>query len=57
MGGLSRAGTFISIYLWLRGSSMADAIERVRTERDSRAINLEQEDFLHRLEQTGYSVE
>ena len=54
MGGLSRAGTFVSIYLWLRGSSMTDAIERVRTERDSRAINLEQEAFLQRLEKTGY---
>ena len=57
MGGLSRAGTFISIYLWLRGSSMKDAISRVRVERDSRAINPEQEAFLYRLEQTGYSVE
>jgi ADP-ribosyl-[dinitrogen reductase] hydrolase len=57
MGGLSRAGTFISIYLWLRGSSMANAIERVRTERDPRAINSEQEAFLQRLEQTGYIIE
>jgi protein-tyrosine phosphatase len=57
MGGLSRAGTFVSIYLWLRGSSMADAIARVRTERDSRAINHWQEDFLTRLEQTGYVLE
>ena len=57
MGGLSRAGTFVSIYLWLRGSSMTDAIERVREERDPRAINLEQEAFLQRLEQTGYIIE
>jgi ADP-ribosyl-[dinitrogen reductase] hydrolase len=57
MGGLSRAGTFVSIYLWLRGSSMGDAIERVRTERDSRAINPEQEAFLQLLEQTGYIIE
>ena len=57
MGGLSRAGTFVSIYLWLRGSSMADAIERVRTERDPRAINHLQKEFLELLEQTGYSVE
>ena len=57
MGGLSRAGVFVSIYLWLRGSSMTDAIARVRTERDSRAINAWQEDFLQRLEKTGYNVE
>jgi ADP-ribosyl-[dinitrogen reductase] hydrolase len=57
MGGLSRAGTFASIYLWLRGSSMADAIARVRKERSSRAINNRQEDFLHRLDNTGYNVE
>ena len=57
MGGLSRAGTFISIYLWLRGSSMKDAISRVRKERDPRAINSEQEAFLQRLEQTGYIIE
>ncbi|NCG43241.1 MAG: hypothetical protein GWO84_06865 [Euryarchaeota archaeon] len=57
MGGLSRAGTFVSIYLWLRGSSMADAIERVRAERDPRAINHRQKEFLELLEQTGYSVE
>ena len=57
MGGLSRAGTFVSIYLWLRGSSMSDAIERVRSERDSRAINPRQKAFLQRLEQTGYDVE
>ena len=57
MGGLSRAGTFVSIYLWLRGSSMADAIERVRSERDSRAINPRQKAFLERLEETGYILE
>ena len=57
MGGLSRAGTFVSIYLWLRGSSMTDAISRVRTERDSRAINHKQKKFLERLEQTGYIIE
>ena len=54
MGGLSRAGTFVSIYLCLRGSSMADAIERVRAERDPRAINPRQVEFLERLEKTGY---
>ncbi len=57
MGGLSRAGVFVSIYLWLRGSSMTDAIARVRTERDSRAINAWQEDFLTRLGQIGYVLE
>ena len=57
MGGLSRAGTFVSIYLMLRGSSMEDAIARVRSERDTRAINPRQEDFLFRLEKTGYNVE
>jgi hypothetical protein len=36
---------------------MENAIARVRTERDSRAINAWQEDFLTRLEQTGYNVE
>jgi len=57
MGGLSRAGTFISIYLWLRGSSMPDAIARVREERDPRAINPSQKAFLQRLENTGYDLE
>lgn len=57
MGGLSRAGTFVSIYLWLRGSSMVDAISRVRKERSSRAINARQVDFLQCLEIAGYNVE
>ena len=33
---------------------MTDAIERVRTERDPRAINPRQVEFLERLEKTGY---
>ena len=50
MGGLSRAGTFVAIYLYLRGYSMTDAIRRVRTERDGRCINTKQEAFLFDLE-------
>ena len=57
MGGLSRAGTFVSIYLWLRGSSMADSIARVRKERSPNAINHWQKTFLERLEETGYILE
>jgi len=56
MGGLSRAGTFVAIYLWIRGQSMIEAIERVRKERGSpEAINLIQEKFLLELEQRGES--
>ncbi|MBT60876.1 MAG: hypothetical protein CMA63_04910, partial [Euryarchaeota archaeon] len=51
MGGLSRAGTFVALYLNLRGYTMAEAIEKVRTERDVRCINPEQEAFLFGLEQ------
>lgn len=50
MGGLSRAGTFVAIYLYLRGYSMNEAIRRVRTERDARCINAKQEAFLIDLE-------
>ena len=51
MGGLSRAGTFVSIYLHLRGYTMAAAIEKVRTERSAHCINEEQEKFLFELEE------
>jgi ADP-ribosyl-[dinitrogen reductase] hydrolase len=50
MGGLSRAGTFVCIYLWLRGASMRDAIQRVREERSPNAINARQVEFLLLLE-------
>ena len=50
MGGLSRAGTFVAVYLYLRGYSMTEAIRRVRTERDARCINAKQEAFLFDLE-------
>ena len=46
MGGLSRAGTFASIYLWLRGSEMREAIQRIRDERSPHAINHRQVEFL-----------
>jgi hypothetical protein len=36
---------------------MENAIARVRTERDSRAINAWQEDFLTRLGKIGYVLE
>lgn len=49
MGGLSRAGTFASMYLWLRGSDMSRAIQRVREERSSHAINWRQSMFLLEL--------
>jgi len=54
MGGLSRAGTFVAVYLWKRGQSMKEAIERVRIERSSNAINSEQEKFLFDLELRGW---
>lgn len=50
MGGLSRAGTFVCIYLWLRGASMRDAIQCVREERSPYAINARQVEFLLLLE-------
>lgn len=50
MGGLSRAGTFVCIYLWLRGMAMRDAIHRVREERSPHAINARQVEFLLLLE-------
>ena len=49
MGGLSRAGTFTSIYLWLRGMDMDNAIQTVRVRRSPHAINPRQEAFLHCL--------
>ena len=49
MGGLSRAGTFASMYLWLRGMDMAEAIQRVREKRSPHAINPRQRAFLFRL--------
>ena len=55
MGGLSRAGTFVAIYLWKRGHSMMGAIERVRTERSQNAINPAQEQFLYELEKGGHN--
>jgi|GEM_PF-278200 len=53
MGGLSRAGTIVAIYLWRRGYSMIEAIERVRTERSRNAINAVQERFLYELAEGG----
>lgn len=50
MGGLSRAGTFASIYLWLRGMTMRASIELVRKTRSQNAINLRQVEFLLLLE-------
>ena len=50
MGGLSRAGTFVAIYLHLRGFTMTEAIAKVRLERSPLCINLRQEEFLFRLE-------
>lgn len=49
MGGLSRAGTFASIYLWMRGSEMEDAIATVRDIRSPNAINPRQVRFLMAL--------
>ena len=51
MGGLSRAGTFAAMYLWLRGSDMWEAIQRVREERSPHAINHRQVAFLLSLTQ------
>lgn len=50
MGGLSRAGTFASMYLWLRGRGMGEAIQRVRKVRSPHAINARQVEFLLLLE-------
>lgn len=49
MGGLSRAGTFASIYMWMRGVEMRTAIERVREQRSPHAINPRQVAFLMAL--------
>ena len=49
MGGLSRAGTFASLYLWLRGMGMDEAIGKVREIRGSHAINSHQVAFLMRV--------
>jgi protein-tyrosine phosphatase len=49
MGGLSRAGTFASLYMWLRGMEMPDAIAKVREERSPHAINARQVEFLMSL--------
>ena len=49
MGGLSRAGTFASIYMWMRGMEMRTAIERVREQRSPHAINPRQIAFLMAL--------
>lgn len=50
MGGLSRAGTFVAIYLYLRGFTMTEAIAKIRLERDPRCINQRQLEFLFALE-------
>lgn len=49
MGGLSRAGTFASLYLWLRGMDMHEAITTVREIRSPQAINSRQVTFLMRM--------
>lgn len=49
MGGLSRAGTFASLYLWLRGMDMREAIRTVREIRSPLAINTRQAAFLMRM--------
>ena len=49
MGGLSRAGTFASLYLWLRGMDMRKAISMVREIRSPHAINSRQVAFLMRV--------
>ena len=49
MGGLSRAGTFASLYLWLRGMDMREAIRTVREIRSPHAINTHQVAFLMRV--------
>ena len=49
MGGLSRAGTFASLYLWMRGMNMRDAIKTVREVRGPHAMNSRQVAFLMRM--------
>ena len=49
MGGLSRAGTFASLYLWMRGMDMRDAIKTVREVRGPHAMNSRQVAFLMRM--------
>lgn len=49
MGGLSRAGTFASLFLWMKGMEMKDAIATIREKRSPHAINWRQERFLHRF--------
>lgn len=46
MGGLSRAGIFASIYMWMKGMEMDTAIEQVREQRSPYAINSRQIAFL-----------
>jgi len=53
MGGLSRAGTFVAIYFYLRGFTMVEAIAKVRLERDARCINTRQEKFLLQFEENS----
>ena len=50
MGGLSRAGTFMALYLWMRGMSMQQAITHVREHRSRNCININQQLFLLRFE-------
>ena len=50
MGGLSRAGTFVAIYLNRRGLTMEEAIAKVRLERSPACINVQQEEFLFKVE-------
>jgi protein-tyrosine phosphatase len=49
MGGLSRAGTFMALYLWMRGMSMQQAIDHVREHRSRTCININQQMFLLRF--------
>jgi ADP-ribosyl-[dinitrogen reductase] hydrolase len=49
MGGLSRAGTFASLYLWMRGMDMREAIKTVREIRSPHAMNSRQVAFLMRM--------
>ena len=57
MGGLSRAGTFASLYLWMRGKDMREAINTVREIRGSHAMNPRQVSFLMDLSSGLDSVE
>ena len=50
MGGLSRAGTFVAIYFYRRGLTMEEAITKVRLERSPACINVQQEEFLFKVE-------